>query len=81
MGYVNEELDKMWDKGVIETDEAKRADIYKTIQREIMDDMVVYPIVYPKSIVAINSKFGGIEEARLVPITMFEDLSKLYLME
>ena len=54
MGYVNEELDQMWDKGVIETDEAKRAEIYEKIQREIIDDMVVYPIVYPKSIVAIR---------------------------
>lgn len=81
MGYVNEELDPMWDKGIVETDEAKRAEIYEGIQEEIMDDMVVYPIAYPKSIVAINNKFGGIEEARLVPITMFEDLSKLYMME
>lgn len=81
MGYVNEELDPMWDKGIVETDEAKRAEIYETIQREIIDDMVVYPIVYPKSIVAINSKFGGVEEAKLVPVTMFEDLSKLYLTE
>lgn len=81
MGYVNEELDPMWDKGVIETDPAKRAEIYEEIQRIIMDDMVVYPIAYPKSIVAIDGRFGGIEEARLVPITMFEDLSKLYLTE
>jgi peptide/nickel transport system substrate-binding protein len=81
MGYVNEELDPMWDKGVIETDENKRAQIYEEIQREIIEDMVVYPIVYPKSIVAIDSRFGGVEEARLVPISMFEDLSKLYLTE
>lgn len=81
MGYVNEDLDQMWDKGIVETDEAKRAEIYETIQREIIDDMVVYPIVYPKSIVAIDGKVGGIEEARLVPISMFEDLSKLYFME
>lgn len=81
MGYVNEELDEMWDKAVIETDESKRAEIYEEIQKEIIDDMVVYPIVYPKSIVAINSKFGGIEEAKLVPVSMFEDLSKLYLVE
>lgn len=81
MGYVNEGLDLMWDKGVVETDESKRAEIYEEIQRKIIDDMVVYPIVYPKSIVAIDSRFGGIEEARLVPISMFEDLSKLYLTE
>ncbi|HLR36225.1 MAG TPA: ABC transporter substrate-binding protein [Tissierellales bacterium] len=81
MGYVNKELDEMWDKGVIETDESKRSEIYEEIQMEIMDDMVVYPIVYPKSIVAIDSRFGGIEEAKLVPVSMFEDLSKLYLVK
>lgn len=81
MGYVNEELDQIWGQGVTETDEAKRAEIYEKIQKQIMDDMVVYPIVYPKSIVAVSSDFGGIEEAKLVPITMFEDLSKLYKME
>ena len=49
--------------GVVETDEAKRAEIYESIQKQLMDDMVVYPIAYPNSIVAISSDFGGIEEA------------------
>jgi len=43
--------------------------------------MVVYPIAYPNSIVAVNKKYGGIEEAKPAPIFMFRDLSKLYIME
>jgi peptide/nickel transport system substrate-binding protein len=46
-----------------------------------MDDMVVYPIAYPKSIVAINKSVRGIDEAKTVPIFMFRDLSKLYIVE
>lgn len=81
MGYENPELDKKWEEGVVETDEAKRKEIYEEIQKEIIDDMVVYPIAYPKSIVAVNKKYGGIDEAKLVPIYMFRDLSKLYITE
>jgi peptide/nickel transport system substrate-binding protein len=81
MGYVNKELDKKWEEGIVETDEAKRGEIYKTIQKQLIDDMVVYPIAYPNSIVAVNKKYGGIEEAKPVPIFMFRDLSKLYITE
>ncbi|MDR7857468.1 ABC transporter substrate-binding protein [Tissierella sp.] len=81
MGYSNTELDAKWEAGVVETDEAKRSEIYEGIQKELMDDMVVYPIAYPNSIVAISSQFGGIEEATPAPIFMFRDLSKLYMMK
>lgn len=81
MGYVNKEMDETWEKGVVETDEVKRAEIYKTIQKQLIDDMVVYPIAYPNSIVAVSKQYGGIEEAKPVPIFMFRDLSKLYIME
>lgn len=81
MKYENAELDKVWASGAVEPDETKRAEIYKNIQVELMDDMVVYPIAYPKSIVAINKSIGGIEEAKTVPIFMFRDLSKLYIVE
>ncbi|MSU02667.1 ABC transporter substrate-binding protein [Tissierella pigra] len=81
MAYENQELDAKWEAGVVETDEAKRAEIYESIQKQLMDDMVVYPIAYPNSIVAISSEFGGIEEATPAPIFMFRDLSKLYIMK
>ncbi len=81
MGYANEELDAAWEEGVVEIDEAKRGEIYQTIQKQLIEDMVVYPIAYPNSIVAVSKKYGGIEEAKPVPIFMFRDLSKLYIME
>lgn len=79
MNYNNPELDKLWKRGVVTTDRSKRAALYKKIQRQIIEDMVEYPIAYPKSIVVINSKYGGLEEAQPAPIFMFRDLSKLYI--
>lgn len=79
MNYANKEIDELWSKAAVETDSAKRGDIYKEIQKKISEDVPLYPIVYPKSIVAIDKKFGGIEEAQTVPIFMFQDLSKLYV--
>lgn len=81
MGYVNKNLDATWESGVVETDESKRSEIYQSIQKQLIDDMVVYPIAYPMSIVAVNNKIGGVEEAIPSPIFMFRDLSKLYIME
>ena len=81
MGYVNKNLDTTWESGVVETDESKRSEIYQSIQKQLIDDMVVYPIAYPMSIVAVNNKIGGVEEAIPSPIFMFRDLSKLYIMK
>ncbi|MGL4730709.1 MAG: ABC transporter substrate-binding protein [Clostridium sp.] len=79
--YVNKELDKLWEDGAKEIDTNKRKEIYEKIQKQLAEDAVVYPIEYTKSLVTVNAKFGGIEEAKLVPIYMFEDLSKIYMVQ
>lgn len=81
MNYENKDIDQLWDKAVIETDNAKRGEIYKTIQSKLADDVALYPIAYQKSTIAVNKKFGGVKEAKTVPIFMFEDLSKLYMIK
>lgn len=81
MNYENKDIDVLWNKATVETDKTKRAAIYKDIQSKLAEDVAIYPIVYPKSIVAINKKVGGIKEAKTVPIFMFEDLSKLYIIK
>jgi peptide/nickel transport system substrate-binding protein len=80
-GYTNKEVDALWNSGAVEKDSAKRQEIYKQIQVKIAQDAVVFPIVYPKSLVAIDKKYGGTAEAKPVSIFMFQDLSKLYLAE
>ncbi|MDR1326113.1 MAG: ABC transporter substrate-binding protein [Treponema sp.] len=72
------ELDQLWIAGSVEADAAKRVEIYHEIQRHIADLAAWYPIVTNKRILGVTSNIGGIEDARLIPIYTFEDMSKLY---
>jgi peptide/nickel transport system substrate-binding protein len=77
--YVNKDFDAMWAKAAIETDAAKRADLYKKIQQFVADEMLFYPIAYTKSIIAVDKKYDGLKEAITKPVVMFENLGKLYV--
>jgi len=79
--YNNKELDKLWKDGASQSDDVKRKELYGKIQKTIADDAVVYPLYYSKSLIGVDAKFGGIEDAKLVPIYMFEDLSKIYMIQ
>lgn len=81
MLYKNEEIDNLFSDGIVETDESKRQEIYEDIQKILIDDMVIYPITYPKSLVTTNAKFKGIEEAETAPIFMFRSMNKIYIEE
>lgn len=74
----DEELDKLFLDGSIEPDDSKRAEIYKKAQQRLADLAVFYPIATNKRLLAVSGNVGGMEEARLVPIYTFEDMSKLY---
>jgi peptide/nickel transport system substrate-binding protein len=77
--YGNAEADELFKQGAGEADAAKRGEIYNKLQELIAVDAPVYPIAYTKTIVAVDKKYGGLEEAVLKPVVIFEDLSKLYL--
>lgn len=77
--YNNPEVDKLFEQGAGEADTAKRGEIYKQLQEIIAQDAVIYPAAYTKTIVAIDKKYGGLDEAVLKPVVIFEDPSKLYL--
>lgn len=77
--YKNADFDKLWDQAAIETDTAKRGELYKQIQQTVANEMTVYPIAYTKAVVALDKQYGGVEEAVTKPVVMLEDLSKLYL--
>ncbi|MGN7764097.1 ABC transporter substrate-binding protein [Paenibacillus sp. 22594] len=76
--YANPEVDKLLNEGAGEADPAKRADIYKKAQEIVAGDAPIYPIAYTKTVVAISKNYGGLEEAVLKPVVIFEDLSKIY---
>lgn len=77
--YANAEVDKLLNEGAGEADVTKRGEIYKKVQELVAEDAPIYPIAYTKTIVAVSKNYGGIEEAVLKPVVIFEDLSKIYL--
>ncbi|MGE5701452.1 MAG: ABC transporter substrate-binding protein [Clostridia bacterium] len=77
--HTDKELDALWAKAAVEVDTTKRGDLYKQIQQKVADDALIYPIAYTKSIIAIDKKYDGLKEAITKPVTMFDDLSKLYV--
>jgi peptide/nickel transport system substrate-binding protein len=71
-------LDAQWVAGSVEADAAKRLQIYQDIQRYVNDQAVFYPIVTNLRILGLSNNVGGIDDARMIPIYTFEDMSKLY---
>ncbi len=76
--YSDKEVDELFAQGAGEADDTKRGEIYKKLQEKIASDAVIYPIAYTKTIVAVDKKFGGLDEAVLKPVVIFEDPAKLY---
>lgn len=75
--YKSEAADKLFNAGIVELDEAKRKEIYADLQRQIADDAIFYPIVDSKKVLAVSKNIENVEEAGLIPIYTFEDISKL----
>lgn len=79
--YKNADFDQLWDAAAVETDATKRGELYLQIQETVATDLPYLPLAYPKATIAIDKKFGGIEDATPIPVSMFEDLSKIYEVE
>ena len=75
--FSTPEIDETFKEGAIEVDPDKRRNIYDQAQAQVMDQAVFFPYVDNKKILAVNQRITGIEEANLVPIYQFGDLSKL----
>ena len=59
----------------------QNAGLYHKIQDTAREDLPYLPIAYPKAVIAVDKKFDGLKEAKAIPVTMFEDLSKIYEVE
>lgn len=75
--YSSEQTDQLFKQGLLELDEKKRQEIYFKLQQQIAQDATVYPIVDNRKILAVNASIRHVEDAKLVAIYTFEDLSKL----
>lgn len=77
--YRSEKVDGLFKQGAAELDEAKRKEVYKNLQQEIANQAYLYPIVDNQKILAVNKRVGNVNDAKLVPIYTFDDLSKITL--
>ncbi len=77
-GISDPEIDAAFAAGRAELDPEKRAQIYADLQKDFMDKAFFLPIAENKRIIAVNNRIGGVEEAGLVPVYGFQDMSKLY---
>ncbi|MFF2885819.1 ABC transporter substrate-binding protein [Paenibacillus sp. NPDC057967] len=76
--YKNAQFDQMWHEAAVETDAEKRGKLYEQIQELSAEEVSTYPIAYGNTIIAVDSKFGGLDEAVPKSVVLFDDFSKLY---
>lgn len=79
LNFHNEEIDKLFEEGNATLDEAKRKEIYNKVQRLVSEEALYYPLGTNLRSLVTSKRVGGIDEAKLVPIYTFGDLSKLKL--
>lgn len=75
--FRDSKIDDLFRRGAAELDKEKRKEIYNDLQREIANDAFIYPIVDNQKILAVNKRVSGVNDAKLVPIYTFDDLSKI----
>lgn len=75
--YDNPVVDDLFAQGRIETDEAKRHEIYDQLQAAIADQATHYQLYSNMRLLITGPRVSGIEDAKLIPIYTFEDPQKL----
>jgi peptide/nickel transport system substrate-binding protein len=79
LNYNNTEIDALFDEGNATLDESERQAIYKEVQQKVAEEAIFYPLGCNLRTLVTSARVGGIEDAQLVPIYTFGDLSKLEL--
>lgn len=74
----NKEIDQLFAKAQTMTNEAERAQIFKEIQQKISEQLPIYTISYPDTVIATRKGIEGIKEAQLAPMIMFNNFGELY---
>lgn len=76
--YADSQLDAMFQKAALETDQNERYALYTAIQQHIQENATFYPFADNKRILVTTENVAGVEDSGLVPIFTIEDFSKLY---
>ena len=72
----NKEIDQLFAKAQTMTNEADRAQIFKEIQQKISEQLPIYTISYPDTVIATKKGIEGIKEAQLAPMIMFNNFGE-----
>lgn len=75
------EIDDLFAQGRSETDVDARKEIYLQLQQVLQDTGAFYPLYSNKRLLVTTANVTNIEDAGLVPVYTFEDLSKLDMTE
>ncbi len=78
INYASAEIDALFEQGKAVTDPAARQAIYTELQQKVADEALFYPFGTNLRLLALNPAVKGYEDAALVPIITFEDVSKLH---
>ncbi|MDO4679709.1 MAG: ABC transporter substrate-binding protein [Aerococcus sp.] len=79
--HYDQTTDQLFAQGATELDTAKRHEIYDQLQKHLMDEAFIYPIVDNKKVLAVNKRITGIDDAKLISIYTLEDWSKLRIAD
>lgn len=79
INYHNPEIDELFAKGNATLDEAERKVIYEEVQKKVAEEAIFYPFGTNLRTLVTTARVEGIEDAGLVPIYTFGDMSKLKL--
>ena len=76
-GDAYPEIDELFAQGASELDPDKRKKIFSDLQAAVQNTGAFYPLYSNKRLLVTTSNVTNIQEAGLVPVYTFEDLSKL----
>lgn len=74
----NKEIDELFAKASTITNQQQRDAIFKEIQQKLSEQLPIYTISYPDTIIATKKGIEGINEAQLTPMIMFYNFGNLY---
>lgn len=77
LNFHNEEIDRLFEEGNATLDESKRKEIYDKVQKLVSEEAIYYPLGTNLRTLVTSKRLDGVDEAKLVPIYTFGDLSKL----
>ncbi len=79
IGYNNTAVDRALEKGRSTIQKSERKKVYSTVQRLIAHDQPYVFLWYPRAVIAVSSKVGGLSEPG--PAGVFVDLEKVFVVK